>query len=66
MRPCADSAMKANELREMSDEQLRLTLKETAEGFFRLRTQASNRATRRSKRIAKEQAIDSSNKNNPT
>ena len=31
--------MKANELREMSDEQLRLTLKETAENFFRLRTQ---------------------------
>ena len=31
--------MKANELREMSDEQLRLTLKETAESFFRLRTQ---------------------------
>ena len=32
--------MKATELRDMSDEQLRLTLKETAEGFFRLRTQA--------------------------
>ena len=32
--------MKASELREMSDEQLRLTLKETADGFFRLRTQA--------------------------
>ena len=32
--------MKATELREMSDEQLRLTLKETADGFFRLRTQA--------------------------
>ena len=32
--------MKANELREMSDEQLRLTLKETADNFFRLRTQA--------------------------
>ena len=32
--------MKANELRDMSDEQLMLTLKETANGFFRLRTQA--------------------------
>lgn len=32
--------MKASELREMSDEQLRLTLKETADDFFRLRTQA--------------------------
>ena len=32
--------MKASELREMSDEQLQLTLNETADGFFRLRTQA--------------------------
>jgi large subunit ribosomal protein L29 len=32
--------MKANELREMSDEQLQLTLKDTCEGFFRLRIQA--------------------------
>jgi len=32
--------MKANELREMSDEQLTLTLRETADNFFRLRTQA--------------------------
>ncbi len=32
--------MKANELRDMSDEQLKLTLNETADGFFRLRTQA--------------------------
>ena len=31
---------KAVELREMSDEQLRLTLKETAENLFRLRLQA--------------------------
>ena len=31
--------MKAGELREMSDEQLRLTLKETADSYFRLRTQ---------------------------
>lgn len=31
--------MQASELREMSDEQLMLTLKETAESFFRLRTQ---------------------------
>lgn len=31
--------MKANELREMSDEQLGLTLKETADSYFRLRTQ---------------------------
>jgi large subunit ribosomal protein L29 len=32
--------MKAAELREMSDEQLQLTLKETAENLFRLRIQA--------------------------
>lgn len=32
--------MKANELREMSDEQLRLTLKETCENLFRLRIQS--------------------------
>ena len=31
---------KASELREMSDEQLSLTLKETTESFFRLRLQA--------------------------
>jgi large subunit ribosomal protein L29 len=31
---------KASELRDMSDEQLRLLLKETAEHFFRLRLQA--------------------------
>jgi large subunit ribosomal protein L29 len=32
--------MKANELREMSDEQLGLTLKESAAALFRLRVQA--------------------------
>ena len=32
--------MKASELREMSDEQVALTLKETIESFFRLRLQA--------------------------
>jgi large subunit ribosomal protein L29 len=32
--------MKAAELREMSDEQLQLTLNETVEGLFRLRRQA--------------------------
>ncbi len=32
--------MKASELREMSDEQLQLTLADTCEGFFRLRMQA--------------------------
>ena len=32
--------MKAAELREMSDEQLQLTLNETAENYFRLRIQA--------------------------
>jgi len=31
--------MKASELREMSDEQLTLTLRETADSYFRLRTQ---------------------------
>ena len=33
-------AMKTNELREMSDEQLDLTLKETEHNLFRLRMQA--------------------------
>jgi large subunit ribosomal protein L29 len=32
--------MKATELREMSDEQLQLTLKETEQNLFRLRMQA--------------------------
>ena len=32
--------IKASELREMSDEQLEVTLKETIESFFRLRLQA--------------------------
>jgi len=32
--------MKATELREMSDEQLRLTLQETCESLFRLRIQS--------------------------
>ena len=32
--------MKAGELREMSDEQLELTLRESAESLFRLRIQA--------------------------
>jgi large subunit ribosomal protein L29 len=32
--------MKTNELRDMSDEQLRLTLRETLENLFRLRMQA--------------------------
>jgi large subunit ribosomal protein L29 len=32
--------MKAAELREMSDEQLELTLRETADNYFRLRIQA--------------------------
>ncbi len=32
--------MKATELREMSDEQIQLTLNETAENYFKLRIQA--------------------------
>lgn len=32
--------MNASELREMSEEQLQATLKETTEGFFRLRLQS--------------------------
>lgn len=32
--------MKATELREMSDEQVQLTLNETAENYFKLRIQA--------------------------
>lgn len=32
--------MRASELRDMSDEQLTLTLKEAADNYFRLRTQA--------------------------
>ena len=35
-----EKEMKAAELREMSDEQLELTLRETAENYFRLRIQA--------------------------
>lgn len=34
--------MKASELREMSDEQLQLTLNETAETYFRLRIQSQS------------------------
>ncbi len=34
------TAMKASELRDMSDEQLQLTYKETVENLFRLRIQA--------------------------
>lgn len=34
--------MKAAELREMSDEQLQLTLNETAEHYFRLRIQSQS------------------------
>ena len=35
-----DTTMKITELREMSDEQLMLTLRETEQGLFRLRMQA--------------------------
>ena len=35
----SDLVMKASELRDMSDEQLGLTLKETANSYFKLRTQ---------------------------
>jgi len=38
---------KASELREMSDEQLAITLKETTESFFRLRLQAETERTGR-------------------
>ena len=34
--------MKASELREMSDEQLELTLKDTADNYFRLRIQSQS------------------------
>jgi len=37
--------MKATELREMSDEQLELTLKETCESLFRLRIQSQTERT---------------------
>jgi len=36
----SDKSMKPSELREMSDEQLQLTLKETEHNLFRLRMQA--------------------------
>ena len=42
--------MKTNELREMSDEQLTLTLKETEQNLFRLRMQAQTRAAGRAER----------------
>ena len=43
---------KATELRDMSDEQLELTLKEAAENLFRLRIQAADRTARRAQRAA--------------
>lgn len=62
--------MKATELREMSDEQLGITLKETSSDFFRLRTQGqtekldapselrkSRRTIARIKTIQRERAI---------
>ena len=47
-----DETMKAAELRDMSDEQLELTLKETCESLFRLRIQAQTERLGCSQRIA--------------
>ena len=49
---------KANELRDMSDEQLELTLKEAIENLFRLRMQAADRAARRPQRAAPQPPAD--------
>ena len=46
------------DLREMSDEQLTFTLKESAESLFRLRIQGADRTARRPQRVAQTAADD--------
>ena len=56
---------KATELREMSDEQLQFTLKESAESLFRLRIQGPDRAAQRPQRTAQAPADDRPRQNDP-
>ncbi len=49
---------KTSELRDMSDEQVRLTWKEAAENLFRLRIESANRTARCANRIEESPAID--------
>ena len=48
---------KAAELREMSDEQLQLTLKETAENLFRLRSKAQTERLTASSELRKQRRL---------
>lgn len=48
---------KASELREMSDEQLQLTLKETAENLFRLRLKAQTETLTASSELRKQRRL---------
>lgn len=48
---------KASELREMSDEQLHLTLKETAENLFRLRLKAQTERLTASSELRKQRRL---------
>ncbi|HVX63740.1 MAG TPA: 50S ribosomal protein L29 [Pirellulales bacterium] len=48
---------KAAELREMSDEQLQLTLKETAENLFRLRIKAQTERLTASSELRKQRRL---------
>ncbi len=49
--------MKASELREMSDEQVALTLKESIESFFRLRLQAQTERLDSSSELARHRRL---------
>ena len=54
---------KITELRDMSDEQLGLTLKEANENLFRLRIQAADRKARRAQRAAPQSPAGRPNQN---
>jgi large subunit ribosomal protein L29 len=49
--------MKIKELREMSDEQLELTLKETSEGLFRLRVKSQTERLTAPSELRKSRAV---------
>jgi large subunit ribosomal protein L29 len=49
--------MKAQELRDMSDEQLQLTLKETAESLFRLKLQSQTEKLNAPSQLAKHRKL---------
>jgi large subunit ribosomal protein L29 len=49
--------MKASELRQMSDEQLSLTLKEAADGLFRLRVKSQTERLTASSDLKKNRAL---------